>query len=301
MPLLKDEADKLSNDMLRQGVIENIITSDEVFALLPFIPISGKAYVYNREASLGTAAFVDVNEEITESASTFTKVTETLRRIIGDVDVDDFLQTQESDTTDQSAVQIGTKSKVVGRSFANKLINGDSTGTAGKEFDGLLNLMPAGQMADTGDNGGALSFDFLDEMIDLVKVGGQRVYIMPSRTLRAYIQLVRALGGTNPEHLTVEGITGPIPSYRGIPILKNDWIPVNQTKGTGSDQTTIFLAALDEAEGLAGLMSDSQGGVEVKVVGPVQNKDATRYRVRWYTSVALHSELSVAAADGITN
>ncbi len=56
MPLLTVEAQKLSNDMLRQGVIENIITSDELFALLPFIPVNGRTYRYNREATLGSAA-----------------------------------------------------------------------------------------------------------------------------------------------------------------------------------------------------------------------------------------------------
>ena len=69
---------------------------------------------------------------------------------------------------------------------------------------------------------------------------------------------MRALGGTNPEHITLEGITGPIVSYRGIPILKNDYLPLTQTKGTGTAQTTIFLVAMDEAEGLAGLMSANQ-------------------------------------------
>jgi len=300
MPLLTAEAQKLSNDMLRQGVVENIITSDELFALLPFIPIDGKTYVYNRENNLGTAAFTDTDEVIAESSATFTKVSAFLKRLIGDTDVDEFLQNTHSDTTDQTSVQIATKAKVVGRLYADKLINGDETGFP-KEFDGLIKLAPAGQTITVGVNGAPLTFDNLDELIDLVKIGGQRVFVMNSRTRRSFAALTRALGGTDPEHITMEGITGPVMSYRGVPILKNDFIPITQTQGTETAATTVFMIALDEDEGLTGLMSSNRMGIDVVDVGPVQNKDARRWRVRWYASLALHSELAMAAAVGINN
>ena len=300
MPLLTVEAQKLSNDQLRQGVLENIITSDELFAVLPFQPVNGKALVYNRENALGSAAFVDTDDTITESAATFTKITSLLKRIVGDVDVDDFLQGTHSDTTDQASVQISTKAKVVGRTYANKLVNGDESGTP-KEFDGLLNIVSAGQTLDVATNGAALAYDHLDDLMDKVKIPGQRVFIMNSRTVRAFLGLQRALGGANPEHVQLPGIGSPVPSYRGIPILRNDYVPINQTHGTETAATSIFLATLDENEGLSGLMAEFQAGIEVKLVGPVQDKDATRYRVRWYVSLALMSDLALAMAEGINN
>ncbi len=300
MPLLTAEAQKLSNDMLRQGVIENVITSDELFAILPFRPVDGKVYVYNRENSLGTSDFYDTNDTITEDSASFTKVSVYLKRIIGDTDVDDFLQSTHSDTTDQTSVQIATKSKVVGRNFADKLINGDETGNP-KEFDGLINLLPAGQTLTVGANGAPLSLDHLDELIDLVKVGGQLVFIMNSRTRRSFFKLARATGGTHVEQLDIPGVTGTLPSYRGIPILKNDYVPINQTQGTETAATTVFLCALDEDEGVAGLLAEKNAGIDVVDVGPVQNKDARRWRVRWYSGVALHSELAMAGAVGVNN
>jgi HK97 family phage major capsid protein len=300
MPLLTVEAQKLSNDQLRAGVLENIITSDELFALLPFLPVNGKAYVYNRENTLGSAAFVDTDDVITEDAATFTKVTALLKRIIGDVDVDNFLEATHSDVTDQASVQIATKSKVVGRSYANKLINGDQTGVP-EEFDGIKNLVAASQEFSAGTNGAALSFDHLDLLIDNVKVGQQKAFIMNSRTVRSYVQLVRALGGTNPEHIQLPGVGSPTVAYRGIPILKNDYQPINEVQGTETAATTISLAALDENEGLCGLNSSNAAGIDVINVGPVQNKDATRYRVRWYSGLALHSSLALAQVYGINN
>ena len=70
MPLLREEAEKLSNNELEQGVIETIIDRDDLFAILPFMKINSKAYLYNREKTLSEATFIDVNDTITEGAAT---------------------------------------------------------------------------------------------------------------------------------------------------------------------------------------------------------------------------------------
>ena len=58
MALLVAEAAKLSLEMLERGIIEQIIDRDEMFALVPFKKIDGKAYVYNRELTLSEADFL---------------------------------------------------------------------------------------------------------------------------------------------------------------------------------------------------------------------------------------------------
>ena len=117
MPLLFTEASKLSNNKLEAGVIEEIIERDETFALLPFMSITGKAYVYERENAMSTATFLDPNEVVTEDAATFTEVTSRLRILIGDVDVDKFISGTLNDTNDQTAIQIAAKAKAVARKF----------------------------------------------------------------------------------------------------------------------------------------------------------------------------------------
>jgi hypothetical protein len=69
MPLLREEAEKLSNNELEQGVIETIIDRDDLFAVLPFMKINSKAYLYNREKTLSEATFIDVNDTITEGGN----------------------------------------------------------------------------------------------------------------------------------------------------------------------------------------------------------------------------------------
>ena len=141
MALLALEAKKLSNNQLVAGIIEEIIYKDELFARLPFTSVNGKAYVYNRENTIATADFLTVDDIITSGESTFTEVTANLKVLIGDVDVDKFLQSTMSDTNNQKAVQIALKAKGLGIKFKQTLIKGSSVANP-KEFDGANSTVP---------------------------------------------------------------------------------------------------------------------------------------------------------------
>ena len=93
MPLLREEAEKLSDNTLEQGVIETIIDREDLFAVLPFMKVDSKAYLYNRESELSEAEFIDVNDVVPEGAAKFTEHVAKLRILAGDVDVDKFLAT----------------------------------------------------------------------------------------------------------------------------------------------------------------------------------------------------------------
>jgi hypothetical protein len=52
MALLLEEATKLSNDMLLQGVVETIVKDSPVLQRLPFIEIVGNGLTYNTGSTL---------------------------------------------------------------------------------------------------------------------------------------------------------------------------------------------------------------------------------------------------------
>ena len=56
MALLVAEAAKLGLNELQRGVIQEIITSSNLFARLPIRVVNGKAFDYNRENTLGSAS-----------------------------------------------------------------------------------------------------------------------------------------------------------------------------------------------------------------------------------------------------
>lgn len=298
------ESAKLAQDDLVAGVIENVITVNRMYELLPFDGIDGNSLAYNRENVLGDVQVATVGDTITaKNAATFTKVNSNLTTILGDAEVNGLIQATRSATTDQEATQIASKAKSAGRQYQTMLATGDGTGNT---FPGLMSLVDASQKVATGANGGALSFVFLDELLDLVvDKDGQVDYItMNARTIRSYKALIRALGGVAADDVYEMPSGNKVIAYSGVPIFRNDYLPIDQVKGSGSAQTTIFAGTFDDgsrSHGIAGLTAANDAGIVIEDVGVHQSKDEHITRVKWYCGLALFSLKGLSAADGITN
>jgi hypothetical protein len=299
MPLLKTEAEKLSNNQLVAGVIEEIIEKDELFALLPFVGVNGKAYVYDRENALPSADFLDPNDVVNEGGATFTEVTAKLRILAGDVDVDKFLQETMSDTNDQKAVQIGLKAKGVARKFKQTLADGDAAVDT-KSFDGLQKMVAVAQTINAATNGAALTLAMLDQLLDQVPNGADALVMRPG-TIRAYRSLLYTTGGITPAMVEIPNFGQPVLGHNGVPILRNDFLPADETLGTGTNLCSIYAVRLNELDGMHGLFGGRDAGLRIEEVGTVQNKDADRIRIKWYCGLALKSTKSLARLQGVTN
>ena len=317
------ESAKLAENELVAGVIDSIVTVNRMFEVLPFDGIDGNALKFNREAALGPVATVGVGDtdgvigsgatagsnlserQSAKNAATFTEVTSSLTTIMGDAEVNGLIQaTRSSDGNDQVGVQIASKAKSAGRKYQDMLINGDGTN---ETFSGLLALVAGSQtVSPSGPNGDALSFETLDTLMDrVIDKDGQVDYItMNKRTLRSWKNLLRSLGGASINE-TMELPSGAmVPTYSGTPIFRNDYIPTNQTVGTTNTATTVLAGTLDEGgrqNGIAGLTAANASGISVVDVGESETKDDRIWRVKWYSGLALFSELGLAAATGITN
>lgn len=299
MPLLKTVAEMMSPDDPIAGVIEEFIDRDEMLALLPFQQVNGKALVYHREKTLATVDFLDPNDTVNEGAVDFDEVVAKLRIIAGDVDIDKFLQETMSNLNDQKAIQIAAKVKAMARKFAQTVVEGD-TAVDAKSFDGLKKLTVAGQQLTAGANGAALTLSMLDDLVDKVPLRPDAI-IMRSGTYRAILALLRALGGTTPPMVMVENF-GMVPAHNGVPILRNDFIASNETQGTAVGVcTSVYAVRFNEVDGFHGLFGGQSAGFRIEDIGTVQNKDATRTRVKMYVGAALKSTKSVARLKGITN
>ncbi|WP_434425943.1 major capsid protein [Enterobacter hormaechei] len=288
MPLLRDEAEKLSKNELEQGVIETIIDRDDLFAVLPFMKINSKAYLYNREDSLSEASFIDVNDVVPEGAATFTEHVAKLRILAGDVDVDKFLATTMADTNSQLAIQVRSKVKGLARAFRRNLIQGDSTKDA-KSFDGIAKLMSADQGIVAN---ASMTFSMLDELVDAVKDLGADCLMVRSEHMRAYRALLRTVN-VGPSEVMIENFGRPMLTHNGIPFIVNDFIPV--VDGAAD----IYGLHLSEENGLTGLYGGDNAGIVVESIGTVQNKDALRTRVKWYCSLANKHDKAIAALKGV--
>lgn len=300
------EAAKIQQNPLIQGVIESIVTVNQIYQFLPFDQIVGNALLYTRENAIGGVAPIGIGGGSNtvpagaKTPATFTPVTTPLKALIGDALVDHFIETTMSNNNDQRGVQVASKAKGLGREYQRQFILGDSTDPL--EFDGLDKLMPAAQSVDK--NSAVYSFEILDELMSMVKSkdGAVDFFMMNDEAVRAHLKILRALGGANITEVVnmPDGTTRNMLAYRGVPLFRNDWVPV--IVNGGARESAVYAGCFDDGSrkvGIAGLTSQAQSGIFVTNVGEAELTNDTITRLRFYSSMAVFSELGIARATEV--
>ena len=287
MALSLSESAKLSNDMVTRGVIETIIESSPILALLPFETVEGNSYKYNQENTLGGAQFYAVNATWSEAAATFTQKTANLAILGGDADVDNFIQRVRSNLQDQRAIQTQLKAKSVARSFEDTFIYGSSS-TDPNSFDGLMTLVTSGQTIDA--NASMALATHVDPLIDKV-LGAKPDVLLTTRKQRRALKALLAASA----HYVERGESSfgrQVMAYDGIPVEVSDFMVDTETTSakTGGSQSSMYAIHFSASDGVVGLQN---GGVEVVDIGQLESKDAQRVRIRWYVSIALLRDSAV--------
>lgn len=174
-------------------------------------------------------------------------------------------------------------------------------------------IVPNGSqdITSSGTDGDAFSLAKLDRLITTVKTGlSARAFVMNGTLIEKFYAAVRAMGGADPQHMSLPGYNGPTPTYRGIPILRNDNIASTESKGAASTLSSAYLVSLDPEEGVSawyvgggeGAIADldpmqkSLLGFRMERIGARQTKDASTIRCKWYGCFRLGSTLAVARA-----
>ncbi len=304
MALTLEEASKLSNDMLLQGVIETIIKDSPVLQALPFIEITGNGLTYNQEKTLPTIDFYTVGDTWAESTPTFEQKTANLKIMGGDADVDNFLKATRSNIQDLEAAVVELKAKALKNKFEETFIYGAAASNP-KQFDGLRKLIDTAtagsQVIAAGASGATLTLSMLDELIDAVKGGKPDMLLVSRRSRRKINALVRASGNMMETNRDKWG--NFIQFWNGIAVSINDWILDThvvssgvETATTGGVCSTIYAVQFGEGA-LCGLTAP--GHLTVEPIGSLETKDASRTRIKWYCSLALFASVKAAALIGV--
>ncbi len=306
MAMTLTEAARWTTNEVKRGIIEQIIKDSPVLGDLPFQEIVGNALQYQREATLPTAEFYDVNEIWSESTGQTTQQTATLKILGGDADIDNFIVATRSNKNDITAETIAAKAKAVRHTFLDRFYYGD-TATSSKEFDGMHKIFNDSSMtgqvihSGSGTTGAALTAANMDLAIDLV-LGEKPDVIMMTRALRR--RLKAYLRSKANVELDFQSYSQDVSVWNGIPVRYDDFLTQTEAlasgaysaKTGGATSTVMFLSF-----GTSKLSGLQNGGLETVKIGQVQNKDAKRYRIKWYCSIAMFSAISQAAIDGNTN
>jgi hypothetical protein len=305
------EAQKLINNEIVAGVVEDVITTNPIWQAMPWTGYAGQAILVNREGSLGDAQHLAIGGTITaKNAATFVQTAYSAVTTIGDAELNGLVAAQSrSAGVDQLAVEISSKAKSVGRLLQAGVATG--TGVA-PQLHSLHTLTDASQYT-AASAGQALSFELLDELLDLVKAKDGEVdfIMMHGRTLRSYRSLVRALGGVS-ETIAFDmgnGRMRNIDVYNGIPIFQNDYLSVTETANgaalTGGNLTSVYAGCFDDGSGKVGTSmiypDGTPVGFDVTLVGESENKDERIVRVKSYSNFVCFNRRGLARLTSINN
>jgi len=125
--------------------------------------------------------------------------------------------------------------------------------------------------------------------------------VMRRGTIRAFRALLRATYGTDAVMQQLENFGRPMLTHNGIPVIMNEFLAGDEDQGSNTNTCSVYALRLNDLDGLHGLYGGGDAGLVVENIGTVQNKDATRIRVKWYCGLALKSTRSIARLRGVAN
>ena len=303
------QAQLFIHNQIVAGVVQDIMSINPFYAILPFESYTGQAILVNREDALGDANFYSVDATITsKTPTTYEQVPFTATKIIGDVEMDGLVQAQgESDGVSMLATQISSKAKAVGRKFQM----GMATGTGTSPAMCSLHSLCAPSQYTAASAGQPISFELLDELLALVKSkdGMVDAILMPGRTLRSYKALLRKLGGTPAEWVVKLPDGRTTIGYEDIPIFANDYLPTTETANgaalTGGDLSSVWALNVDDGTrsiGVSGIHpANIPAGVVVEPIGAMENKDSQLVRVKQYANFVNFNRRGLARLTSINN
>lgn len=126
MALSLFDAMRSSQNPYLTGVMRQIATSDEMFSMLPFEPINGESFSFERELSLGSFGAIAPGGSITESTAKTQRVAIANREFAADMYVPNYAQEGMADHVSPVEQQTMMKLKKAGMELAAKCISGGS-------------------------------------------------------------------------------------------------------------------------------------------------------------------------------
>lgn len=302
MAILKVIAGKYSAESTERAVLEYMADKDELFSLLPWEAWQTNEVSWYRTGDLPIAQVVDPYGQIPLGTTTGQLVRNKVSMIAMNVDVYDFEVSATKTLIDRAAEKSLGGSEAIVRAFKRLFINGDSTANA-LEFDGLRKWVDPSMEVSTGPNGSPISFDLLDQLLEkFPATAPPDAIIMHSRTYLSFKNLLRTTYVT-PTEIQLANFNRPVLTYNGIPVLRNEYIPTNITKGTSNNCTEIYAVRLG-INNVCGVYLEGMGragGVAIENIGKLPDVAATRFRLSWAVSIKVQNKWDVARISGITN
>lgn len=293
------QAAALETDPVRRGAIETALRVSLVWDRMPFESIEGNAYAYDKDKVLPGTGFRTVNEAYVESTGVINQDVERLTILGGDADVDNFIETtMQSSRGVLMADQVRMKLESAQSTYVDAMFNGDVEVNP-KGFDGLRKRLVGSQVLEsTAPANDAGFLDDLDLLFAQIN-GDPDVVYAPRELIGRLKSLGRKVGGA--DYINSE-ITGKREfTWNGVSFLDpgEHWstrriLPFDATNG--SDLYAVkFASSFNEV----GVMGISNGPLQAKYLGELQEKPATRTRIDFFSGLVVQGGHAAARLTGV--
>jgi hypothetical protein len=296
--------DVVSNEFFRNpiypGIADAIQEAQTFYEFVPFTAIKGSSIGVNENTDQNLTAFVADGADL-DTGNPINQLTSTVRNyniksIAGLANIGTVSNAgATANGVDLMAVAVQAKARDIARKIYKQVVLGTVGGDA-SGFTGFNDFYATGGGLD-GKNelylsGGATPniADALDELLNSLTAADPDFIMMNGTMLNKFTARMRALGaGYN--YVTSPITNRNILSYQGVPIFRNDHLPVHSTS-----QHDIYAGCFEQGGNTGITMIYPEGtpaGLEVVDLG-----ESEKYLVR-VTRVAQHSAIAVMNSEGL--
>lgn len=312
MPTLSEHA-KLANDLVVEGVYDNILTTSEIAPFLQFESFAGNSYKYNRENAAPTTTTYAVGSTWADTEPTFTAKTASLKIIGTQAPLDRYVMQTRDNVQSQEAVLFSQMAKSLGRKIEQLIIVGEPTVTS-TEIQGLCNLtrgdtrmmaMDDGVVDGAGAAETELTLDRLDAMMDLIENGLPDILLMNKTMRRKMTSLCRQSAASGIMVPSMDQFGRQVFRYNTVPIVISDFITNAETytdSSTWSSSTATTIFALKMGKDKQGYTVIHNGPVmkpDIQNIGIKEKANENLYRMVVYIEGICYSAKMYAALGGI--
>jgi len=314
---------ELDTDTMMKGFFQWLFDASPMSRIMPVKEVRGNNVLYNVDTTRGGASWTQPGDVIPESTGTTTQRSAALSRLIGDADVDKSAIAINSEQN-PATLEIEKKANDMMDEWETRLIHGQqTTSSESNQPKGMFRLIAEIESEATTDldavnntqvvagnaASGALTIDMIDELIDACKMGATDIIL--SRRMRRKLNSLARASGNNLVHDRDE-LGHIVTTFGDQRVWVNDHIEdaypdnttsvldlssyaLGTTRAAGNDNSVIFAVNM------------SNKGLTIIQAGPftreprftVPNKDAWRYRFKWYNGFALWNKFSAAVLTGV--
>ena len=318
------EAEKLTENVLVAGIIEENIKEGGVIGTLPVAQFQGKLAKWNRESTIPTAQTAGRGSLLSWQEATETDLRELgLKTVYIQTVLDQFIPEVHGNFNNYTAIQLLQDRKAMLQKLEDLALYGDESFSAGNlEFDGFHALAQAsptnfdGDSLDIDEGEAGLSLANLRLIEDRMKHGID-YWLFPktiARRLDAYIQEAGLSTNTFGQiSFGMDDLGKRVTSWNGKPILRSDYLVAEQSstgegsnarakRTSGDNQFSVFAVKLGQVmvgePGMTfmwGNKTPAPGMLWKEVFFPnLEDFDAAGIRMVNYSAIADGSTMSLA-------